>query len=76
MFKKAGSKDPDPLMSDGWFGISVEARSEEQALRWAVHRAEMISPWLKDDLKFVRLEIYRPTAELAGPYRGLIVNMD
>lgn len=76
MFKKAASRDPNPLMSDGWFSISIEAGSEEQALRWASHRAEMLAPWLKYALEFVRLELHHPTPELAGPYRGLIVNMD
>ena len=76
MFKKAGSPDPDPCFSDGWFSISIEASIERLATKWALHRVETLAPWLKYELEWVRTEKYNPRPEMAGPYRGLVVNMD
>lgn len=75
LFKRAGS-NPDPTLVEGWFSISIEANDEATAQRWAEYRVSILSPWLKDPLELVRVELHNPSPEWAGPYRGLIVQVD
>lgn len=75
VFRAKGTK-PDPHMENGWLSISLTAGSAAQAKDWALHRAEMLAPWLIREIELVHLEPYKPSPEMAGPYRGLVVTMD
>lgn len=73
MFRR-GSQIPDPGLADGWFSITLEAGSVEDAERWLKQRADEISEYFGgDNLELVHMEAYKPTSEWAGAYRGLVV---
>ncbi len=73
MFRREG-RTPDPRLEDGWFSITLEAGSVEDAERWIKQRAEQISEYFGGEkLELVHMEAYKPTPEWTGPYRGLVV---
>lgn len=70
---KAKGTNPSLNHCEGWLSISLEANSAGDAERWALARLDLLKPWLKNDLELVHVEAYKPTPEMAGPYRGLVL---
>lgn len=77
IFKARASK-PDLGLEKGWFSIVFEASEhagDETVNGIAAYKMGMLRPWMKCEMELHVLERYHLRPEMAGPYRGLVVEM-
>ena len=74
IFKEKGS-DPSPYMEVHWLSFSLKANSDEEAARMVKWEMDKLQPLLKKKYVLVVIEDYNLRPEMAGPYRGVRLNI-